>query len=141
MSELGDRKATGPKVAATASATAGEAEQIVADFLGKVDQLFGDRRHRSLYYEFLRFVPASLLPKMRDGSEHDSTSASAGDADEAAAVEDAHSWVVSSTLEAFDTSKNRWLLAKVRELRPNRMLLHFIGCATDVEDHCYSLMW
>ena len=39
--------------------------------------------------------------------------------------------MVSSTLEAFDQSKNRWFLAKVRELRPHRMLLHFVGWPND----------
>eukprot|EP01052_Picozoa_sp_SAG31_P002225 SAG31_NODE_76_length_27534_cov_13.661868_13_plen_493_part_00 len=80
-------------------------------------------RHRSLYYEFLRFVPKSLLPKIANAIDSTDSKPDQDDHDQR--------WQVAEVLEAYDMSKHRWLLAKVRKTCPRRLLLHFIGWPND----------
>ena len=110
--------AVGAAEAANAASKPEEEGAATRRFLAEAEGLLAGLPYQGYYYALLRMLPEEQLPALNSAQDPERRAAAAGKADELCAE---------SLVEAYDTERKAWSIAKVRQVQPDAIMLHYVG--------------
>ena len=102
--------AVGAAEAANAASKPEEEGAATRRFLAEAEGLLAGLPYQGYYYALLRMLPEEQLPALNSAQDPERRAAAAGKADELCAE---------SLVEAYDTERKAWSIAKVRQVQPD----------------------